>query len=751
MNCETPANQADSLNYHDTQPIHTPGTIQPHGVLLVLTPSLQIVQISDNTQKYFGKTPEQLLNQHLNQLLDIPQIAVVEQQLAQNPANSTSFKLAIPTPIGNQYFDIIAHRHEVGIILEIEPTVSLQPMSLSYFHGLMSDGIAQIQQTSNANDFLHLVADKVQKITGFDRVLVYKFNEDGSGSVITEVNPKNLSSYLGLNFPANDIPRPARELYTRTKLRFIPDFNAEASYLIPQHHSHSLQPLDLTYAVLRSVNSCCIKYHQNMGVAALLVISVVQDQKLWGLISCHHQTPKYLTYETRMLCELFGQIVSLELSKKVIQEDIDYKNKLKTLQSQFIESISQANNFVDALIHPGLRLLNLVSADGCAVCLDNEITVVGNAPDIEAIRKLIGWIDSNISDDLFSTNALPKLNPDAEAFKDTASGLLVLRISRVRRYYILWFRPEVIQTVNWAGNPNLVLNVADDGNFTLSPRQSFELWQETVRLTSLPWKQCELDSAVDLRNAIVSIILNKADEFAKIILELECTNRELDSFAYAASHDLKEPLRGIHNYSTILLEDYGYLIDTEGIDYLNTLVRLTQRMDSLIDALLRLSQLGQAQIKRQTTDFNELLSRVLEMFHASRQEKSVDIRIPRPLPMVECNSVLVSEVFTNLISNAFKYCDRTPQWIEVGYLDSEPLVFYIRDNGIGIQSHHQETIFRLFKRLHSQEKYGGGTGAGLAIAKKIVERHGGKIWVESIYGEGSTFFFTLHNDEYNIS
>lgn len=324
MNSETPINETDSLNYHDTQPIHIPGSIQPHGVLLVLTPSLQIVQISDNTQKYFGKTPEELLNQHLNQLLDNQQIAVVEQQLGETTANSTSFKLAIPTPTGNQHFDIIAHRTSVGIILEIEPTALLQPISLLSFHGLMSnampwatisDGIAQMQQTSKLDDFLHLVADKVQKITGFDRVMVYKFDEDGSGSVIAEIKSDDSSPYLGFHFPATDIPKPARELYTRNKLRFIPDFNASSSYLIPQNHPQSLQPLDLSYAVLRSVDSCCIKYHQNMDVAALLVISLVQDQKLWGLISCHHQTPKYLTYETRMLCELFGQIVSLELEK----------------------------------------------------------------------------------------------------------------------------------------------------------------------------------------------------------------------------------------------------------------------------------------------------------------------------------------------------------------------------------------------------------------------------------------------------
>jgi light-regulated signal transduction histidine kinase (bacteriophytochrome) len=244
--------------------------------------------------------------------------------------------------------------------------------------------------------------------------------------------------------------------------------------------------------------------------------------------------------------------------------------------------------------------------------------------------------------------------------------------------------------------------------------------------------------------------LNKADELAKINLELQRSNQELDSFAYAASHDLKEPLRGIHNYSNILIEDYAHLLDAEGLEYLTTLVTLTQRMDTLIDVLLRLSQLGQTELRKQFVDLNDLLVKVIEMFRASRQGENFDIRILKQLPVIECDPVLVSELFTNLISNAFKYNEQSEKWVEIGYFDGEvdkndtkSPVFYVRDNGIGIQPHHQEIIFRLFKRLHPRDKYGGGTGAGLAIAKKIVQRHGGRIWVESTYGLGSTFLFII--------
>ncbi|MBC1241203.1 ATP-binding protein [Nostoc sp. 2RC] len=754
--------QANALTNHDSKPIHLPGSIQPHGVLLALNTQLEIVQVSDNTPEYLGKEPENLLNQPLNCLFDSKKVELVEQCLGKKIGISNGFRVLINTDNGQRYFDAIVHRTQEAVIVELEPTDSESEVSFLGFHELVGEAIAKMQSTSNLIEFLHIAAEKLQEIIGFHRVMVYQFDESGAGSVVVEVKGEDLSPYLGLHYPATDIPAQARELYTRSLLRFIPDLTVEAVKLVPG------QNLDLSYSVLRSFDSCCIEYHQNMGVTSLLVISLIQEQKLWGLISCHHQTPKYLSYEVRKMCEFLGQIVSSELAHKISHSEWDYEVKLKSLQSEFLKSISQADNFIDALIKPEIRLLDLVSASGAAICLDNEVTLVGATPNIDQVRALIEWADTQVHDNLFSTDSLPKLYPEALIFKDTASGLLLLRISQVRRYYILWFRPEVIQTVNWAGNPNESIQAQADGSLTLSVRKSFAAWQETVRLTSLPWRPCELDSALSLRNAIVGIVLSKADELAKINLELERSNQELASFAYAASHDLKEPLRGIYNFSTVLLEDYDEILDDDGVECLQTVVSLSVRMETLINALLRLSQLGQAQLREQATDLNELVAQVIEVFRASQHNSGLmDIRIPRPLPIVECDRVLVNEVFSNLIGNAFKYNDKAEKWVEIGYfsgdreqgrwgggepLPLEPLVpiphapcpiFYVRDNGIGIPQHHLETIFRLFKRLHSQEKYGGGAGAGLAIVKKIVELHNGQIWVESAVGIGSIFYFTL--------
>ncbi|HEX2025556.1 MAG TPA: PAS domain S-box protein, partial [Actinomycetota bacterium] len=240
-----------------------------------------------------------------------------------------------------------------------------------------------------------------------------------------------------------------------------------------------------------------------------------------------------------------------------------------------------------------------------------------------------------------------------------------------------------------------------------------------------------------------------ADELKARNAELARSNQELDEFAYIASHDLKEPLRGIHNYSTFLLEDYRDKLDAEGKAKLETLGRLAQRMEGLIDSLLQFSRVGRVELAVQPTDLNDLVRAALDSLQITLREARVDVRVPRPLPTVVCDRVRVAEVFHNLIANAAKYNDKPDKWVEVGFREDPagPTAFYVRDNGIGIPAKHFEAVFRLFKRLHGRDKFGGGTGIGLTIVKKIVERHGGRIWLESTSGEGTTFYFTLAAEE----
>ncbi|MBW4576871.1 MAG: GAF domain-containing protein [Aphanothece sp. CMT-3BRIN-NPC111] len=749
----------DFSNWEQEQ-IHIPGSIQPHGILFVLEePQLKILQVSNNTDEIIGIPPEELLNKTLSDILDGEQIDSLHKCLLSDWENINPIKISIKYQDSVFHFDGIIHRSEQVLVLELEPVIYKSQVSFFSFHNLVKAPLTKIQKASNLSELSQTVVKEVRRITGFDRVMLYKFDTEGSGAVIAEDKLDSLIPYLDLHYPALDIPKQARKLFALNWLRLIPNFNYQPSSLIPAHNPITNSPIDLSYSVLRSVSPCHIEYLTNMGVTGSMSISILKDKKLWGLIACHHYSPKYVPYELRTVCEFLGQVMSLELTSKEENEDKDYKIKLNSLQSKLLEAIRNEEIFVNGLVKSHSNLLDLVSAEGVAICSGDYSTVIGKTPDLEDIQDLMEWVENQLDNNIFYTDSLPKLYPKAENFKDVASGVLALSISQIPKNYILWFRPEVLQTVNWGGNPKEEVEVTADGSMRLSPRKSFELWQETVRLKSLPWKKYEIDEALELRSAIIGIVLRKADELAKLNTELERSNNELDAFAYIASHDLKEPLRGIHNYSSFLIEDYAGVLTEDGVSKLQTLVRLTQRMEDLINSLLHFSRLGRVELSMQRTDLNELLKSVIDVLSISLKETRIDIRVPRRLPVIVCDKVQVSEVFSNLIGNALKYNDREDKWVEIGFLDSDAhsaaqklqkgeaptsaIVFYIKDNGIGIRERHLDAIFRIFKRLHAANKYGGGTGAGLTIAKKIVERHGGRIWVESTYGQGSTFYFTL--------
>ncbi|MGL4883436.1 MAG: GAF domain-containing protein, partial [Waterburya sp.] len=452
------------------------------------------------------------------------------------------------------------------------------------------------------------IAQEIKKLTEFDRIMVYRLDEEGSGTVIAEVANSELEPFLGLRYPATDIPKQAKYLYSLNYLRLIPDATYKPVELIPQLNPLTNQPLDLSMSVLRSVSPLHTEYLANMGVSASMTISLLKNKQLWGLIACHHNTPKQVPYEIRTVCEFIGQVVSFELVAKEDHQDSDYKMKLKSMQSQFIEAISQAVELETGLTQDPTHLLDLVDAGGVALSFGDKITLIGNTPDKEFIKAMLPWLETQFNQEVvYETNSLAQVYPPAEQYKQVASGLLALMISRVQKTFILWFRPEVIQTVNWGGNPNKPVEIEEDEVIRISPRKSFAKWQETVRLKSLPWKACEVEAAIELRSSIVSVVLRKADQLTQVNQELIRSNAELDAFAYIASHDLKEPLRGIYNYSSFLLEDYGNIIDDAGVDKLTTLMRLTHRMEDLINSLLHYSRLGRAQLQLHPVNLNDLV------------------------------------------------------------------------------------------------------------------------------------------------
>ncbi len=504
--------------------IHLGSQIQSHGVLLVLhEPSLDILQVSRNAASILDRPLGTLLKTNLEDLLDPYQIGRIKSRLAEDALDFTNPTKIWVKKTREDYvvFDAVFHRNSEGIlILELEPAISEDNVPFLSFYHLAKASINKLQESASLEDYCQIIAETVRKVTEFDRVMLYKFDRDGHGCVVAEDKVESMQPYKGLNFPESDIPKPARKMFLSNLIRLIQDSQEEPVDIFPVLNPVTERPIDLSSSTLRSPYPCHVEYLHNMGVGASLTISLIKEGKLWGLIACHHPTPKFVSFELRKACEFLGRMIFSEISTREENQDCDYRIKLNDIQSSLIDCISQEDNFIAGLIKHQPNLLDLTSAHGAAICFSGNYTKVGETPQEEELNGLVNWLQKNVEEEVFYTDSLPKIYPDAEKFKNIASGLLAIPIGK--RNYVLWFRPEVIQTVNWGGNPNEAFEVnEEEGNLRLCPRKSFELWKETVRLTSLPWQSVEIKAALDLRRAIVNIVLEQAEELALLVADLE--------------------------------------------------------------------------------------------------------------------------------------------------------------------------------------------------------------------------------------
>ncbi|MDX2100647.1 MAG: ATP-binding protein [Leptolyngbyaceae cyanobacterium bins.59] len=726
--------------------IHVLTQIQPHGVLIVLNePDLTVLQASRNTAKEFGIPVEKILGKPLDEILDTFQVDRFRVGLLQD-----NLDLINPTKVwvrrkGDDYgvFDAIFHRTADGfLVLELEPALTQENIPFLSFYHLARASINQLESNASLRDFCQIIVREVRNVTGFDRVMLYKFDDDGHGEVLAEEKLDSMEPYLGLHFPESDIPQPARKMFVSNWIRVIPDAQIEGVDLYPAQNPITHQPIDLTLSILRSPFSCHLEYLHNMGVRASLTISLMKDQKLWGIIACHHQTPKYVPYELRKACEFLGRVIFGEISTREESADYNYQMHLTQVQSALIEFMSQDENFIEGLTHHDPNLLELVDAQGAAICSNGHWTTIGRTLAEEDLNYLVQWLAKKVEGEIFYTDSLPLLYSDAERFKDVASGLLAIPISK--RSYVLWFRPEVIQTVNWGGDPNHAYELQQsETELRLCPRKSFALWKETVRLRSLPWKTIEIAAALELRKAIVNIVLRQAEELALLAQDLERSNAELKKFAYVASHDLQEPLNQVANYVQLLEMRYNEELDQDAKEFIGFAVDGVSLMQTLIDDVLAYSKVDLKGIDWELTEVETALNRGLGNLRGRIAETEAVITHD-PMPTIVADNTQLMQLFQNLIGNAIKFQKKQePPCIHIGVQRQEDAwLFSVQDNGIGFDPQFADRIFVIFQRLHTRDEY-PGSGMGLAICKKIVECHRGRIWVESELGKGATFYFTI--------
>ncbi len=647
-----------------------------------------------------------------------------------------------PTPSGPQRFEAVAHRSQNSVILEFE---SLVPARISFqtLYPVVRSFIDRMKSLQTVEALSALAAEEVRKITGFDRVMVYRFDPEWNGNVIAESLEPGASSFLNLRFPASDIPVQARALYVLNRFRMIGDVSYQPIPVQPTLHPDTQQPLDLSYSALRSVSPIHLEYLKNMEVGASMSISIITQQSaLWGLIACHHRTPRRVSVETRIACDLLAQSLSVQVQAAELHHELQQRLRYNALAAELLSFMSQEEQFIHGLTHHPAELLEFAEASGAAVIYQGRCELFGATPTSDQVDDLLEWLTKEGRPEVLHTNHLASLYPPAAAYAHRASGLLAIGISKLYPSYVLWFRPEVVQTVNWSGDPTKAVQPAPDGGVRLHPRQSFAIWKQTVRDQSLPWEPTRVEAASSLRNAIVGIVLRKAEELADITAELQRSNRELEAFSYSVSHDLRAPFRHITGYAELLRRSAYDRLDERERRFIDSIMQSARFAGTLVDNLLGLSRVGRAQLHPRPVDLDKLVRETIRSLEFA-ETRRISWKLA-PLGTIVADAVLLRLVWQNLLDNAIKFTARREvAEIEVG-MRSETLrnVYWVRDNGVGFEQAYVDKLFGVFQRLHRMEDF-EGTGIGLANVRRIVARHGGETWAEGKLDEGATFFFTL--------
>ena len=746
----------------DHEPVQTPGCIQDRGVLAVLRLSdLAILQISENSARWLGAAPQALLGQTVAAIVGASGEDQLRSLLADpRSADNPTYCFTLPSPDRAHSFDAIAHIGDGVAVLELEANTAAGKGATASSYSLVRDFVHGLQDCVSLDEFCAKLAEQVREVTGLDRVMVYRFHADAHGEVVAESRRADLDPWLGLHYPAADIPLPARRIFEKLWIRPVPDAAMPVVEMVPLVNPDTGRPLDMTHCALRGASVMYTEYLANMRVAASLTMSLKREGRLWGLIACHHYSPTALPYEKRAACEVLAQVASLLLKSAEDRGHTEYRSRIDAVHDELLRSAAESGDLARiADAEPGI--LSGISAGGFALRHGARWYRVGQTPDEPQLQALTQWIaaqskGSSPGQPVYDCDSLASVYAAAESFADAASGVLATIMDGPGDNALLWFRPETVRVIRWGGNPDDKPTVPGPHGPRLTPRASFELFEQSVRHRALPWTPGEIEAVHRFRRLLAELIVRRTSLLEALNNELRLSNAELDAFAYVATHDLKEPLRGISKYAQLLLERADERAD-EDQDRLQRIKQLSARMDSLLESLLHLSVVGRTKLELAPTDLTATLTEALEMLAVRPDSPGLEIKVPRGLPVVHCDAIQMRACLQNLVDNALRFNTSEPRTTEIGFLEPhEPAnrsdfpagelqrrVYFVRDNGIGIEPRNFEDVFQLFRRLHAREEFGGGTGAGLALVKRIIERHGGQVWIRSTPGQGSTFFFTL--------
>jgi diguanylate cyclase (GGDEF)-like protein len=513
---------AVDLTTCDREPIHLSGHIQPHGLLLVVDElDLRIRQASDNVAGHLPTTAKALLGAPLTAALGYEPVERLRVALGQ-PRAAGEDPLTCHLPGGAGY-ELTWHRVGDQVVLELEPADDPDALSMSTLFAHVRRAMRTLETTDGVLALCQAAAAEVKHVTGYDRVMVYRFHPDGHGEVVAEECEADMDPFLGLNYPASDIPRQARKLYLLNRLRVIADVGYAPVPLLSSGGPDE-PATDLSLAALRSVSPFHLSYLTNMGVGATLTISLMRGTQLWGMLACHHRTPKRIDAQLRAACRLLGQTFSLQLIAQESYERTAYRAELAEVEVQVVARMASADSLAGALLDANLSSLRLTAADGMVARIDGRTVQLGAVLPPAALAALLQRVSADEEPVALVCDDLPSRFPELAPYAEHAVGVLAMPLSAAYEDYIMWFRRERALDVWWAGSPDKPVSVVASGpdephGVSLGPRTSFEAWLQDVRGRCIPWDQAEIDTARGLASSVPELLLARArDRLAHLAL-----------------------------------------------------------------------------------------------------------------------------------------------------------------------------------------------------------------------------------------
>ncbi|VVO29165.1 Phytochrome-like protein cph1 [Pseudomonas fluorescens] len=723
------------------EPIRFPGAIQPHGVLLTLSePDLRIVQVSANVVSLFNHQPEALLGQPLDTLLGTQPTDVVRQM-----AGQPSFIDAPPlyVTLNGGQFEGLLHRHQGVLVLEFEPhSEHFQPKSQNGRTSNLGKMLQRLQSAKTLQALYEISVSEIQAMTGYDRVLIYRFEEEGHGQVIAEASAPSMELFNGLFFPASDIPQQARELYRTNWLRIIPNADYEPVPLLPKLRPDTGQPLDLSFATLRSVSPIHCQYMKNMGVLSSMSISLMKGDKLWGLISCGNREPLHVPNDLRTTCQTIGQVLSLQISAMEALDISRQREEKVDALGVLNQAMSNSSDAVfDGLAQCPQVLMDLVQAGGVAIIEGQQLHRYGNCPEPEQIRALHKWL-KDTGQPVFASHHLSAVYPSAADYQAVASGVMAMSLPKPVDNGVLWFRPEVKENIQWSGDPKkpLALEKSDTG-LRLRPRTSFEIWKVEMAGISTKWSPGDRFAANDLRRSALE------NDLARQVLREQQAVRARDELVAVVSHDLRNPMTVISMLCGMMQKAFssdGTHTSRRISSAIDTMQQAAGRMNVLLEDLLDTSKIeaGRYTVRPVPLDVSQIFEEAYSLLAPLALEKGVDLSFnAEPGLQINADPERLFQVLSNLIGNAIKF---TPRQGIIGISamsNDEEIVFSVRDSGEGIAPDQLPHVFDRYWTL--TENNPTGSGLGLYITQGIVKAHGGRIEAQSELGRGSEFRFTV--------